>query len=198
MDGFRRVIMATRVEARRNGVDVDRMLETIEAVKANPQLGESRWRARNRWIHGGLNRSTIKDFFGAGQEDSSRAEPFEFDNDEPPFLLGENRAPNPVEYLLHAAAGCVTTTFVYYAAAAGIDVEEVESTLEGDIDLRGLLGTADVNPGYQNIRMTMQVKANAPEDKLNELIELAQRRSPAFNSLARPVPINLTLVKTPS
>jgi uncharacterized OsmC-like protein len=186
--------MATQIQPTVNGVAVDRMLETIEAVKVNPQLGESHWRAQNRWINGGLNRSTIKDYYGAGQE-TTRSTPFVLENDEPPFLLGENRAPNPVEFLLHAVAGCVTTTFVYYAAAEGIEVEEVESTLEGDIDLRGLLGTAAVNPGYQNIRMTMRVKANGSEEKLNELIELAQRRSPAFNSVVRPVPIDVTLIK---
>jgi uncharacterized OsmC-like protein len=187
--------MATQVRTKLNGVAVDRMLETIEAVKADPQLGASRWRARNRWLDGGHNRSTIQDFFGAGKEDT-RSEPFVMDNDEPPFLLGENRGANPVEYLLHAVAGCVTTTFVYYAAAEGIEVQEVESTLEGEIDLRGLLGTAPVNPGYESIRISMRVKADAPQEKLNELIALAQRRSPAFNSLTRPVPVKVDLVKS--
>jgi uncharacterized OsmC-like protein len=187
--------MATQIKTTINGVAVDRMLDTIEAVKADPQLGESRWRTRNVWIDGGLNRSTIQDFYGAGREDASRLVPFVLDNDEPPFLLGENRAPNPVEYLLHGMAGCITTTFVYYAAAEGIEVEEVESTLEGDIDLRGLLGIAPINPGYQNIRMEMRVKADAPEAKLAELLDLAQRRSPAFNSVVRPVPTEVTLIK---
>lgn len=111
------------------------------------------------------------------------------------MLLGENRGANPVEYLLHGLAGCVTTTFVYYAAANGVQIESLESTLEGDIDLRGLLGVAPVNAGYQNIRITMKVKSNAPDAKLEELAVLAQRRSPVFNSVSKPVPVSVTIAK---
>lgn len=131
----------------------------------------------------------------AGGEDTTRSRPFVYDNDEPPVLLGENRGANPVEYLLHGLAGCVTTTFVYYAAANGVQIESLESTLEGDIDLRGLLGVAPVNAGYQNIRITMKVKSNAPDAKLEELAVLAQRRSPVFNSVSKPVPVSVTIAK---
>lgn len=187
--------MKTQTQTLTNGVPVDRLVETIEALKAEPSLGESHFRATNRWINGALNRSTIQGFYAAGGEDTSRTEPFVYDNDEPPVLLGENRGANPVEYVLHGLAGCITTTFVYYAAAQGVEVAEIESTLEGDIDLRGLLGIAPVKPGYQAIRVTVRVKSDAPEEKLRELIELAQRRSPVFSTVSSPVPIAVTLEK---
>lgn len=185
--------MTSNVQVMVNGVPVDALMKTIEAVTADASLGESHFRARNRWVNGSLNRSTIQGFYVAGREDTSRAQPFVFDNDEPPVLLGENRGANPVEFLLHALAGCVTTTFVYYAAAQGIEIEELESELEGDIDLRGLLGIAPVPPGFQNIRIRMTVRSNAPAQALRDLAVLAQQRSPVFNTVARPVAVSLTL-----
>lgn len=187
--------MTTQTQTLINGVQVDRLVETIEAMKANPGLGESHFRAKNRWIDGGHNRSMIQGFYVAGKEDTSRTKPFVFDNDEPPVLLGKNRGANPVEYVLHGLAGCITTTFVYYAAAQGIEIEEVESTLEGDIDLRGLLGVAPVKAGYQGIRVTVRVKSNASEAKIKELIQLAQKRSPVFSTVSSPVPITVDLKK---
>jgi organic hydroperoxide reductase OsmC/OhrA len=106
-----------------NGLDTGKMVETVSALKANPTLAKFEFRARNRWISGGENRSTIKDFYGAGAEDASRQQPFEFTNGEPPVLLGDNEGANPVEFLLHALAGCVTTTTVLHAAARGIEIE---------------------------------------------------------------------------
>lgn len=187
--------MTTQVTTSINGVAVDALIATIDAIRKDPPLGEAHFRAHNRWIDGALNRSTIQGFYAARSEDTSRTQPFVYDNDEPPVLLGENRGANPVEYLLHGLAGCVTTTFVYYAAANGVEIESLESTLEGDIDLQGLLGVAPVNPGYQNIRITMRVKSSAPAEKLQELALLAQRRSPVFNSVSRPVPIAVALDK---
>ena len=187
--------MMTQTETLINGVPVDRLVDTIETIEAEPSLGEAHFRATNRWIDGALNRSMIQDFYAAGEEDTSRMAPFVFDNDEPPVLLGENRGANPVEYVLHGLAGCITTTFVYYAAAQGVELDEVESTLEGDIDLRGLRGIAPVKPGYQAIRVTVRVKSDAPEETIRELIELAQRRSPVFSTVSSPVPIAVTLEK---
>ena len=185
----------TKSETRINGVPVNTIVESIEALKTEPRLGESHFRATNRWIDGANNRTKIQGFFALGGEDTSRKEPFVFDNDEPPALGGENRGANPVEFVLHGLAGCITTTLVYYAAAQGIELEEVESSLEGDIDLRGLLGVAPVNPGYQGIRINVRVKSNAPEKKIRELIHLAQSRSPVVNTVAKPVPITVTLEK---
>lgn len=175
-----------------NGVPVDRLQETIAAVQADPELGRSEFRARNRWMGGGHNRSTVQNFFAAGEE-QIRREPFVLDNDEPAVLLGTDDGANPVEHVLSALAGCVTTTFVYYAAAKGIELEEVESELTGHLDLQGLLGTAPVKPGYQDIRITLRVKSDASDGELQELAELAAGRSPVFSTVSSPVDVTVEL-----
>ena len=126
-----------------NGLDVQAAADTIAAMKADKTLAKFQFRAKNVWISGGENRSTIRDFYGAGREDKSRSKAFEFINGEPPVLLGDNEGANPVEFLLHALAGCVTTTFVLHAMARGITLRELSTVLEGDIDLQGLLGLDD-------------------------------------------------------
>jgi uncharacterized OsmC-like protein len=179
-----------------NGVSVDRLMDTIEAVKQNPELGEFHFRAKSRWVTGGHYMSEIKDFYGAGREDSTRMESFILHGDEPDVLLGKDNGPNPVEFVLHGLAGCLSTTFIYYAAAQGVKIDEVEFTLEGDLDIRGFLGLSKkVRPGYENIRVKFQVKSDAPEEKLKELCKLAQLRSPVFNTLAEPVPVHVSLEK---
>ena len=172
-----------------NGLDVQAAVDTIAAIKADPSLGRFQFRARNRWINGGENRSTIRDFYGAGREDHSRAEAFEFVNGEPPVLLGHNEGANPVEFLLHALAGCVTTTFVLHAMARGIAIRSLSTELEGDLDVRGLLALGDVPPGYESIRVTLNVDADCPDEDLDALIAFAQAHSPVCNTICRPVPV---------
>lgn len=175
-----------------NGVNVEQLLQTVNAIKDNPALAKFEFRASNKWINGGHNRTRIQGFYGAGQEDTTRTQPFVLENDEPPVLLGTDQGANPVEYVLHALAGCLTTSLVYHAAARGIQIEELETYFEGDIDLQGFLGLSDqVRNGYQNIRVTFKLKADAPEAMLQELCELAQRRSPVFDTLTNPVPITV-------
>ena len=179
-----------------NGVNVDQLMQTVVAIKGRPSLAKFNFRARNRWIDGGHNRSTVKDFYGAGQEDDTRAAAFVLDNDEPAVLLGDDQGANPVEFVLHALAGCLTTSLVYHAAAQGIKIEEVESFLEGDLDLHGFLGLSDdVRNGYENLRVTFRVKADAPEEKIRELCDLAQRRSPVFDIVSNPVPVSVSVEK---
>jgi uncharacterized OsmC-like protein len=173
-----------------NGLDLDQMTATVTALKENADLARFRFRARNRWIDGGENRSTIQGFYGAGREDDSRTAPWEFTNGEPPVLLGANEGANPVEFLLHALAGCVTTTLVLHAAARGIRLLELSTELEGDIDLQGLLALDErVSPGYEQIRIRMHVKADCPDRELDELIAFAQAHSPVCNTVCRPVPV---------
>ncbi|CAG0991443.1 hypothetical protein BURK1_02286 [Burkholderiales bacterium] len=175
---------------RMNGLDLDRMRETIEALKSSPVLARFEFRARNKWIDGGENRSTIKGFYGAGAEDASRAKPFVFTNGEPPVLLGNNEGANPVEFLLHALAGCVTTTTVLHAAARGIRIESMSTELVGDIDLQGLLGLDDaVAPGYREIRIKVDIKADCSDEELDALLGYAQQHSPVCNTVCRPVPV---------
>jgi uncharacterized OsmC-like protein len=185
---------ATQTQQIVNGVNVDRLMETVGAVKASPELGMFHFRAQNRWIDGGHNRTVIRDFYGAGREDTSRDTPFVLEVDEPPVLLGENHGVNPVEYVLTALAGCLTTSLVYHAAARGIRIDEVESSLEGDLDLQGFLGISDeVRNGYQDVRVTFRIKADAPRETLEELCRVAQRRSPVFDIVSHPVPVTVRL-----
>ena len=173
-----------------NGLDVGQLFDTLNAIKAQPALARFQFRNRNHWVDGGENHSRIRDFYGAGREDDSRQAAFEFVNGEPPVLLGHNEGANPVEYLLHALAGCVTTTFVLHAAARGIRIESISTQMEGDIDLRGLLGLGDsVFPGYEQIRMKMDIQADCSEAELEELLAYTEKHSPVCNSVCRPVPV---------
>jgi len=175
-----------------NGVDVDRLSETIDAIKQDPEIASFRFRASNHWENGGHNMTTIHDFFGAKQNIDHRQE-FHISADEPELLLGKDLGANPVEIALSALAGCLTTTLVYHAAARGINVRAVESELEGDLDLRGFLGLSDsVRRGYKNIAVKMSVDADASQDVLDELIELAMKRSPVFDIISNPVNIVVT------
>ncbi len=173
-----------------NGLDVNAAVATIAALKADKSLARFQFRARNTWINGGENRSVIRDFYGAGQEDTSRTSSFEFTNGEPPVLLGNNEGANPVEFLLHALAGCVTTTFILHAMARGIAIKELSTELSGDIDLQGLLGLDDSVPaGYEQIRIRMHVVADCSDAALDDLLAYAQQHSPVCNTVCRPVPV---------
>ncbi|MDH4086352.1 MAG: OsmC family protein [Nitrospira sp.] len=171
-----------------NGVDVERLGQTVQAVQQNPSLGASQFRAVNRWINGGHNRSTIKSFYGAGQEDTTRTKPFVLDADEPQVLLGKDQGANPVEFVLHALAACLTTSLVYHAASRGIHIESIESKLEGDLDLQGFLGLSDqVRRGYKQIRASFTVKSDASAKDLEELTKF----SPVFDIVSNPVPVSI-------
>jgi uncharacterized OsmC-like protein len=181
---------ATQEPMVRNGLDVQAALDTIDAIKADGGLARFQFRARNSWISGGENRSMIREFYGAGREDDSRAEPFEFTNGEPPILLGNNEGANPVEFLLHALAGCVTTTLVLHATARGISIETLSTELEGEPDVRGLLGLDEsISPGYEQIRIRMDVQADCSDEELAELLAYTRAHSPVCNTVCRPVPV---------
>jgi uncharacterized OsmC-like protein len=174
-----------------NGVDVDRLGETVKAIQQNPSLATSQFRATNRWINGGHNRSTIQGFYAAGQEDATRSRPFVLDAGEPPVLLGNDEGANPVEFVLHALAACLTTSLVYHAAARGIRIESVESTLEGDLDLQGFLGLSEqVRRGYKEIRVKFQVTSDASSEQLEELTKF----SPVYDIVSNPVPVSISIV----
>ena len=109
-----------------NGVDRDRITDTVNAIAEDPEIAAFNFRIENAWLDGGLNRSTVRDFYGAKQT-LDHAVPFELVNDEPPVLLSGDRGPNPVENLLHALAGCMTTSLIYHATARGIDIGGVRT-----------------------------------------------------------------------
>jgi uncharacterized OsmC-like protein len=187
--------MSTTVDAAvRNGVDTTVLFGTLDAIKADPSIAKFQFRARNRWIDGAHNRTTIRGFYAANQEDTSRAEPFLVDAGEPAILLGTDTGPNPAEYLLHALAACLTTSLVYVAAARGVELTEVESTLEGDMDVQGALGLSDdYRNGFEWIRVAFRVAGNAPEEKLREVVERAQQRSAVFDMVTNGVPVSVEL-----
>jgi uncharacterized OsmC-like protein len=187
--------VSTVMENVRNGVDTDVLYGTLDAIKAQPELGRFQFRAENEWIAGAHNRTTIKDFYGAGQEDTSRSEAFSIDAGEPAILLGSDTGANPAEYLLHALAACLTTTLVYVAAARGVRLTVVESTLEGDIDVQGALGLSDEHRnGFEQIRATFRVKGDAPAEKLREVVSRAQQRSAVFDVVTNGVPVSVEVV----
>ena len=172
----------TRMSHRINGVDLDTLMGTVNAIQADPELGACQFRARNAWLGGNHNRTTVSGFYGAKQEIGHK-QTFTMDADEPAILAGNDAGANPVEHLLHALASCLTTSMVAHAAVRGIEIEELESELEGDIDLRGFLGLApDVPKGYTDIRAHFRIKAK-PED-MEKIRELA-RLSPVFNTITR-------------
>jgi len=176
-----------------NGVSVTKLFGTINAITESPAISKFNFRAKGRWINGGHNQTTINDFDGACQT-HTRHQPFVFDKDEPPVLLGTDQGANPVEYALAALNGCLTTSLIYHAAAQGVKIDEVESTLSGDLDLQGFLGMSEkVRNGYEKIRVNFKVKSDAPSEKIRELIDLAQKRSPVFDIVSHPTPIEVSL-----
>ena len=184
--------MATTMEAIRNGVDTDVLFGTLDAIKADPSIAKFQFRARNRWIDGAHNRTTIRDFYAANQEDTSRSADFVLDAGEPAILLGTDTGPNPAEYLLHALAACLTTSLVYVAAARGVRLTEVESTLEGDMDVQGALGLSDeYRNGFERIRVSFRVQGDAPEEKLREVVARATQRSAVFDMVTNGVPVTV-------
>ncbi len=175
-----------------NGVNVDELCKTIDTVKTAPEVAKFKFRLRNRWKDGGHNRSMVNGFYGAGEE-IERDKTFTLYADEPPVLLGEDNGANPVEHLMHALAACITTSMVYHAAARGIEIEEVESSMEGNLDLRGFLGLdKNVRNGYENIRMNFKIKADVDDEQLQELCRLGPTFSPVFDSVTNGVPVQVT------
>jgi uncharacterized OsmC-like protein len=176
-----------------NGVNVDELFSTIGLIKQHPDIAKFKFRATNKWVDGTHNRATVKDFYGAGKEDDTR-ETMVFHMDEPPVLLGNNLGANPVEYLLVALSGCLTTAMIAHGSAKGIQIKAIESRYEGDIDIRGLLGISeDVKVGYQNIRVYFKIDADIPEAQKEELVKLAQKYSPVFNTVFNQTPVSVHL-----
>lgn len=178
-----------------NGVNVTQLFNTIDAVKGDSKIAKFKFRVKNKWVNGGHNRTTVMDFYGAKQE-HQHDKTFELDEDEHQVLLGEDIGPNPVEYLLTGLAGCLTSSLVYHSAAKGIEIKGVESRLEGDIDLRGFLGLSkDVKVGYENIRVYFKIDADVSDEQKEEMIQMAQKYSPVFNTVASPTNVTVELDK---
>ncbi|QIK95929.1 OsmC family protein [Sphingomonas sp. HDW15A] len=172
-----------------NGINVTQLMDTIEAIQADPEVAKFEFRTSNKWKDGTQNIATVKSFHGACME-NARSENFRYLADEPPVLCGRDEGANPVEYLLSALSMCVTTSIVAHSAARGIRIDAVESELEGDLDVRGFLGMSPaIRKGYQAIRMRMRVRTEASADLLRELADY----SPVYDVVSRSVPVELTI-----
>ncbi len=174
----------------RNGVDVDRLVATVNAIDENPALGQFEFRARTKWVTGGQSETEVKGFYGAGQEDVSRQDAHVLVGDEPAVLLGSDNGPNAVELVLAALGKCLSVGFVYNAAAKGITVKSLDFELEGTLDLQAFLGLSEsVRPGYNQISVTCRAETDAPDDQVRELWDYVQKTSPVFDILSKPVDI---------
>jgi uncharacterized OsmC-like protein len=173
-----------------NGVDTPTLFATLDAVKAQPEIAKFQFRARNSWVSGTHSRSTASDFYGATQEMTHKHET-ELNFDHPAVLVGTDNGPTPVEYVLHAIAACLTAGVANIAAARGVELTRVSSTVEGDIDLLGILGLSDgsVRNGYEQIRVTFHIEGDADEATLRGLVEQSRRRSAVYDVLANPTPV---------
>jgi uncharacterized OsmC-like protein len=177
----------------RNGVNTPVLLATIEAVGQKPELAKFQFRAHSRWISGNHSRSTMHGYFGAGGEHQHNMV-HSADADHPPVLCGADNGPTPVEYVLHALAACLTAGIGNIAAARGIDLEMVESTVEGDIDLQGILGlNRNVRNGFQAIRISFLIKGNASAEKLRGVIDQAKARSAVYDIITNGVPVSVAV-----
>jgi uncharacterized OsmC-like protein len=180
-------------EPTRNGVDTATLFATLDAVKAAPEAAKFQFRAGNQWLSGTHSRGTIHGFYGVGEE-RTHEHSFTFDADHPAVLVGRDNGPTPVEYVLHALAGCLTAGLANIAAARRIRLTEVRSTVSGDIDLNGILGLdPDVRNGYQNITVRFTVKGDAPAEQLREIVEQSRARSAVYDIITNHVPVTIDI-----
>jgi uncharacterized OsmC-like protein len=178
-----------------NGVDVSTLLATREAVRGTPSIAAFQFRATNTWVTGAHSVSTIEGFHGVGQEMAHR-QPTEIVSDHPEVLVGTDHGPTPVEYLLHAIAACLTAGIANIAATRGVTLTRVESKVEGDIDLLGILGLSDgsVRNGYEQLRVTFTIAGDADAEALRGIVEQSRRRSAVYDALTQPTPVVIDVV----
>ena len=177
----------------RNGVDTPTLFATLDAVRNQPELAQFQFHVSNRWVKGTNSRSRMESFTGAGGRHEHKGV-YEYDADHPAVLVGGDSGPTPVEFLLHGLAACITAGIANIAAARGVTLTEVTSRIEGDIDLRGILGLSnEVRNGYQGIRASFDIKGDAPPEKLREIVEQSRARSAVFDVLTNGVPVEVAV-----
>ena len=188
--------IAQASDSMRNGVDTATLFATLNAVKQAPEAAKFQFRARNQWVSGTHNRTTITDYFGVGEE-RSHERTFVFDADHPAILVGQDHGPTPTEFVLHALAACLTAGLANIAAVRRVRLTEVSCTVTGDIDLNGVLGLKpDVRNGYQQITVRFTIKGDAPAETLREIVEQSRARSAVYDVITNQVPITIE-VNTP-
>jgi uncharacterized OsmC-like protein len=176
-----------------NGVNTPKLFATISMIRDAPELARFAFRAHNRWVSGAHSVTTIESFSGAGAS-HSHYRPFEYEADHPTVLVGDDHGPTPSELLLHALASCLTAAIANIAAARGITLTDVCSTVEGEMNLLGVLGLSEtVRNGYERIRVSFTITGDAPPDALQAVVELARQRSPVFDVLTNGVPVSVVM-----
>lgn len=185
----------TTENPRTNGVDTATLFATIDAVKGQNEIAKFQFRATNEWVTGTHSRSTYSGFFGAMQEMEHKSVT-EVHADHPAVLVGQDEAPTPVEYLLHAIAACLTAGIANVAAARGVQLTSVSSTVEGDVDLLGILGLSGgaVRNGYEQLRVTFHIQGDADDETLRAIVEQSRRRSAVYDALTNPTPVVIDVV----
>ncbi len=172
-----------------NGVNVTGLQETVANLKNDPSLAHCEFRVTNQWVNGDENRSQTCDFYAAGAEQTHK-KTFHFQAGEPGLLEGHDEGANPVEYLLSALSGCMTTTIAYYAALNGHVIKKMESTYKGDLNLQGILGLdPNVRPGYQKIRVEFKIQTDAPAEELEKYYPF----SPVYDVVSKSVPVEVSI-----
>lgn len=187
--------MTTPQKQPRNGVDVPTLFATLDVVKARPAAARFQFRASNQWLTGTHSRTTISGFYGAGQEHEHKST-YSCEADHPEVLVGQDNAPTPAEFVLHAIAACITAGIGNIAAVRGIKLDQVECTVEGDIDMMGLLGLdTSVRNGYQNINVTFEIEGDSTSEELREIVERSVSRSAVYDVLTNGVPITIEIAE---
>jgi uncharacterized OsmC-like protein len=176
-----------------NGVNVEALLEAREALDAAPEAAQFKWRTTSEWIKGTHSRTTINNFFGLG-EDHTREETFDLETDHPTVFASEDKAATPVEIVLAGLAGCLTAGVAAVAQNRGIQLNSVKATIEGDMDIQGILGIdSDIRNGFGNIRVNFDIDADASEEDIKALVAQSQKRSAVFDVVANPTNVLVTV-----
>jgi uncharacterized OsmC-like protein len=182
--------MATSEQKMVNNIDMAKVEGAVQAIQGDAEVGKCKFRIHNKWIDAAHNHSVVGDFYAVKQENRHQ-KAYEWDADEPPVLAGHDLGPNPVEHLLNALAACVTTAIVYHAAVRGIKIDELESDLEGDLDLKGLFGmSTDVRPGFQNIRMDFRIRTD--EENIEKL-KAFKKFSPVYDMVTNGTNVEVSI-----
>ena len=178
-----------------NGIEVSRLIEIINVIQKNPYLARFQFRAKNTWMNGGHSRSIIKSFYGGEREDNTRNAPYIFENDQPLILLGSDKGANPLEYILNALAGCITDSIVYNASMKGIQIDELESELEGNFNLRNLfINQDDIDNPEDNIKVKIRISGNdLLEDEKSFLCDLGKRSSLVYKVITNAIPVEVSV-----
>ncbi len=174
-----------------NGVNVQALLDAREVLKDSPEAAQFVWRATSKWQNGVHSTSTVKEFYGLGQEQSHQTEAV-FDADHPAVFAAEDNGITPIEYLLVGLASCLTAGVASVAQNRGIQLRSVEATLEGEHDIRGILGVdADVRNGFNDIKVTFNIDADASKQDIEALVAQSQKRSAVFDALTNPTNVTV-------